>query len=632
MANEIDPEAKTAAFPSDPAAAQPPSPATESAASPPASSPSSTPTNITLETPKRFCPYGGMVGSQTSQWDARTADLLHKRLRALGLLYVVVSVLSHTRNFVVGVGFSQTLPLIILATMAAATAYMYFDKTPPLIKCRFLEVYFFAAPVVVMVYIDRMLMVQSAADPGVMLMNWYRLILHMALLIAAYTLFIPAGWRRTLIVTGVMGTVPFITLGVMMSRLPEVAAAVQQAMTAEIFTGGAMLMMIFVAIAAFGTYTIDSARHQVAKAGFAGQYQLEKKIGSGGMGEVWLARHKLLARKAAIKVIRPEVLGGNGGRGSSSGGSGGPGGSGASGGSGGRDRTLATTAMKRFEREAQATATLTSAHTIDVYDFGIAHDGSFYYVMQYLDGLDLNTLVEQHGPVPVERAVHLLTQACASLADAHENGLIHRDIKPSNIFATRMGISHDFVKVLDFGLVKETNADMGATALTQQGMTSGTPAFMPPEIALAKQDVDGRADIYALGCVGYWLTTGQYVFPSESPMAMVVDHVKSEPEAPSTRTELPIPSRFDEVILQTLAKDPAVRFQSMREFAAALRQVPVPEPWDDARAEEWWRLHPAGDDSGGNGSGGNGAAGNGAAAAATAAATGTAAAGAAAVR
>ena len=254
-----------------------------------------------------------------------------------------------------------------------------------------------------------------------------------------------------------------------------------------------------------------------------------------------------------------------------------------------------TTAMKRFEREAQATAALTSPHTIDLYDFGTTMDGSFYYVMQYLDGLDLDTLVDEHGPVPVERAVHLLTQAAESLADAHEHDLIHRDIKPANIFATRMGISHDFVKVLDFGLVKETKADTATTQLTQQGMTSGTPAFMPPEIALAKPDVDARADIYALGCVGYWLVTGQYVFASDSPMEMVIDHVKSEPAAPSTRTELPIPRQFDRAILQTLAKDPKVRFQSMREFAAALRQVPLESDWSNARADEWWKLHPADD-------------------------------------
>ena len=210
--------------------------------------------------------------------------------------------------------------------------------------------------------------------------------------------------------------------------------------------------------------------------------------------------------------------------------------------------------------------------------------------MEYLHGLDFDMLVDEHGPVPVQRAVHLLTQACESLADAHEHGLIHRDIKPANIFATQMGITHDFVKVLDFGLVKETERDEAATILTQQGMTSGTPAFMPPEIALADPDVDGRADIYALGAVGYWLATGQYVFESDSPVQMVVDHVKTDPPAPSARTELPIPKQFDDVILRTLAKDPAARFQSMLELADALSEIPLSQAWSNRDAEDWWRL------------------------------------------
>jgi len=543
-----------------------------------------TDTNVTLSKPRMFCPYGGMMGGKTSQWDARTANLLASRLRAMGLLYVVVASLAHSRDLFIDVGVSLLLPMLVLATVAAATGYLYYEKNPPLIKLRFFEVYFFAAPAAMLVQIDYRLMLLSAADPGVMVMNWYRLIMHMAMLITAYTIFIPGDWKRTLTVTGIMGLVPFVTLGIMMRRVPVIAAAVEVGMTAEIFTAGILFACMFVAIATYGTYIIDGVRHQAADMGFSSQYRLEKKLGSGGMGDVWLARHKLLTRPAAIKVIRPDVLKEHEAKVSASGGSSG---------SSTSDEVAVNVAMRRFEREAQATASLTSPHTIDLYDFGVAADGSFFYVMQFLDGLDLDTLIDEHGPVPVERAVHLLAQACESLADAHEHGMIHRDIKPSNIFATRMGISHDFVKVLDFGLVKETKTDMAATALTQQGMTSGTPAFMPPEIALAKEDVDARADIYALGCVGYWLATGHYVFEADSPMAMVVDHVKSEPEAPSTRTELPIPQQFDDVILRTLAKDPKVRFQSMREFAEALRQIPLAEHWDGTRAEEWWKLHPS---------------------------------------
>ncbi len=571
MAQQISPDAETAArtaVDETPAGAPAADPAPADADS------SAVQTGVTLSKPKHFCPYGGMVGGKQSQCDSRTASLLHTRLRALGLLVVVAMTVAQARDLFIDFGFGLGFTRVIYGLMVLFAGYLWFAKKPPLIKLRVFEVFVFLGPIAMLLYLDRQLILQAATvpDAGLVLMNWYRTSLHMAIMIAAYAMFIPAGWKRTLIVTTPMGLAPFVLGALMVNNQPAVAAAAQQALTFEIWSAAVIMMTVLVAIATYGTYVIDQARQQVNDIAFAGQYHLEKKIGSGGMGEVWMARHRLLARPAAIKVIRPEMLKNGGGAG---------------------DDALISTAMKRFEREAQATASLTSPHTIDLYDFGTANDGSFYYVMQYLDGLDLDTLVEKHGPVPVERAVHLLIQACASLADAHEHGLIHRDIKPANIFATRMGITHDFIKVLDFGLVKETKTDMAATQLTQQGMTTGTPAFMPPEIALAKPDVDARADIYALGCVGYWLATGQYVFDSDSPMAMVVDHVKTEPTAPSTRTELPIPREFDEAILRTLAKDPKVRFQSMREFAEALRKVPVTSAWTDARAEEWWALQPA---------------------------------------
>ena len=531
-------------------------------------------TGRTLSSPHNFCPQMGMLGGKDSQWNARTAGLLHTRLKALGLVIAGGMTVGLGRDLFIDLGFSLVFPNIIWATMVAAVAYLWWEKNPPLIKLRVFEVWFFAAPAAMLLYLDRMLILQSAqaGDPGLMLMNWHRTEIHMGALIAGYAMFMPASWKRTLAVTAPMSIAPFALGAIMIRNLPEVAAAAQQALTFEIWSAAVIMMTVFVAIAAYGTYVIDSYRQQTAEMGYAGQYHLEKKIGSGGMGEVWLARHNLLSRPAAIKVIRPEMLG-NGG---------------------GVKTEAAGTAILRFKREAEKTASLTSSHTINLYDFGTADDGSFYYVIEYLSGLDFDTLVEDHGPVPVERAVHLLTQACESLADAHEHGMVHRDIKPANLFATRQGITNDFVKVLDFGLVKDTDPDEAATKLTQEGMTSGTPAFMPPEIALAKADVDARADIYALGCVGYWLATGQYVFASSSPVEMVVDHVKSAPPAPSTRTELPIPTQFDDVILRTLAKDPQMRFQSMREFAAALCEVPLQGEWTDARAAEWWRLHPGG--------------------------------------
>lgn len=328
-------------------------------------------------------------------------------------------------------------------------------------------------------------------------------------------------------------------------------------------------VLICVAIAYVNAYRVFHLARDVSKARRLGSYQLSEKIGSGGMGEVWRARHKLLARPAAVKLIHPESLGKNG------------------------DQVSGGTVMRRFEREAQATAMLTSPHSIQLYDFGVAEDGVFYYVMELLEGRDLKSLVNESGPVPAERAVHFLRAACDSLADAHYRGLIHRDVKPANIFACRRGHEFDFVKVLDFGLVKSvTEPGQTITQLTGTNATSGTPGFMAPEMVTGETKVDGRADIYALGCVGYWLLSGQLVFDGKSPLAILVQHVKEEPPALSSRTEILVPPRLEEILRACLAKDPADRPSSALELASQLEDLAGTLPaWTRDRAEKWWRTN-----------------------------------------
>ncbi|MFN2633204.1 MAG: serine/threonine-protein kinase [Thermoanaerobaculia bacterium] len=294
-----------------------------------------------------------------------------------------------------------------------------------------------------------------------------------------------------------------------------------------------------------------------------GSYHLEELLGSGGMGEVWKASHRLLARSAAIKLIRPD-----------------------SSGSDGRE------SIKRFEREVQAAAGLQSPHTVDIYDFGTTEDGTFYYVMELLEGFDVETLVERFGPVPAERAVHILIQACHSLAEAHQGGLIHRDVKPANIYVCRYGLEWDFVKILDFGLVKNTGSEINERQLTLAGVLAGTPGYMAPEMGLETTDLDWRADIYALGAVGYWLVTGQTVFdPKRPPMQIIMDHVQKAPVPPSRRTSNAIPPRLEEILMACLQKDPNNRPQTMQELSAALRIVPLDREWTEERARRWWLAH-----------------------------------------
>jgi tRNA A-37 threonylcarbamoyl transferase component Bud32 len=298
-----------------------------------------------------------------------------------------------------------------------------------------------------------------------------------------------------------------------------------------------------------------------------GSYELVELLGHGGMGEVWRARHRLLARDAAIKLVRPEVLGA-------------------------RNDADARTLLRRFEREAQATAVLSSPHTIQLFDFGATQEGSFYYVMELLMGRDLETLVREFGPLSANRTIYLLRQVCHSLADAHARGLVHRDIKPANIYVCRMGLEYDFIKVLDFGLVKFKDSSGGTHTLSLvDHTTTGTPAYMAPETILGEANVDRRADVYALGCVAYYLLTGQLVFEGDAAMKVLLQHVHAQPVPPSQRTELPIPRELDELVMKCLEKDPARRPQDARELFAMACGCHACDEWTPETARLWWEVH-----------------------------------------
>lgn len=294
-----------------------------------------------------------------------------------------------------------------------------------------------------------------------------------------------------------------------------------------------------------------------------GSYKMIKQLGSGGMGEVWHAEHDMLARPAAIKLINPAALAM-------------------------RSKADVDTIFKRFQREAEATARLTSEHTVHVFDFGLSDDGTLFYVMELLDGTDLESMVEQHGALPPERVVHLLKQACESLAEAHERGLVHRDVKPANIFVCKLGSAYDRVKVLDFGLVSiQSQMQSQVTRLTGEGALTGTPAYMAPELISGDSSPDSRVDVYALGCVAYWLLTGQLVFPGETPLQAVFAHVEKEPVRPSVRATQTIPRYLEDLVLDCLAKDPDHRPTNAAELAKRLEACNVGE-WKQSDARKWW--------------------------------------------
>jgi serine/threonine-protein kinase len=304
----------------------------------------------------------------------------------------------------------------------------------------------------------------------------------------------------------------------------------------------------------------------VQKAREMGSYELVERLDRGGMGEVWRARHRMLARPAAIKLIRPDRLGLARGR-------------------------AAENIVLRFEREAQATAALHSPHTVELYDFGVTREGTFYYVMEILDGLDLESLVQRFGPVPAERAAHLLVHACDSLDDAHFAGLVHRDIKPANLYTCRLGRRHDFLKVLDFGLVKSSWADASSDpALSRESAITGTPAYLSPEVVMGGRPIDGRVDIYGLGCVAYWLVVGQRVFEGATPMELLLHHVQTPPVPPSRRGAA-VPRALEDLILSCLEKDPGRRPTSAGELARLLEATGLPRAWTPERARDWWDSH-----------------------------------------
>jgi serine/threonine-protein kinase len=492
---------------------------------------------------------------------------VRRRLRELPMIYILILGMALFWTYTV-LGYDDptlyALHAVVILALGATIALLSSRWPIPLAWLKALElgVIGMVAGLVTVVQYRQMLVYSVHHDVMLAQLTMKNVVVVTSVLVLTYGLYVPKSWRRAALVVVPLALLPFATLLVLFLRHPEAMEWLGEGWkwrtTARValFSFDAMLLLIVAAGSAYGARTISLLRRQVAEARQFGQYRLRRRIGSGGMGEVYLAEHQLLKRPCALKLIRPgDVAGSN--------------------------------ALERFEREVQVTATLSHPNTVEVFDYGRTEDGTYYYVMEYLPGLNLAELVERHGPLPPSRAVYLLRQVCGALREAHAAGLIHRDIKPSNILAARRGGVDDVAKLLDFGLVRPAAAARAAN-LSGEGRILGTPLFMSPEQATGGWELDERSDIYSLGAVAYYVLTGRPPFDEGGGIGVLIAHAR-DPVVPLSRVRPGIPEDLERVVLRCLAKDPAERFPDAERLQRALSDCGCSGEWDVTQAARWWR-------------------------------------------
>jgi serine/threonine-protein kinase len=516
--------------------------------------------------------------------DPDTRRLFHQRLRLCGLIAAfpfAFFVVSGATNFIelfghgtigwMGVG----LGAIVLLFLGGMSVTMSFYGPYPVRWLRVLEVAAFGMMSMYFAYWqfsvltayplngyegkqhERMTVLAAA---GIVHFNWFALIVFHGVLV-------PNSLSRGASITAAMAFAALVIDGFAIvvqepwSKEPGPTAANPAMLLAVGFT----FLAVGLGIAIFGTAKTAALQRQVESAREAirqlGQYRLRRKLGSGGMGEVYLAEHRLLKRPCAVKRIHARYLN-------------------------------QAEQLKRFEREVQATARLRHPNTVEIYDYGVAEDGTFYYVMEYLPGPSLEDLIGLHGPQAPERVVHILKQLCGALREAHREGLIHRDIKPSNILIFPEGSTHDQVKLLDFGLVQSLVPDVEPGAkITREGLIVGTPEYMSPEQA-SGGTLDGRSDLFSLGSVAYYLLTGREAFHRENPMKTLMAVVTDPPADLKTFNPF-VPGDVQLVLNRMMEKDPATRYATAAQLEQALSACESAVVWTEDRAARWWAAHPS---------------------------------------
>jgi hypothetical protein len=511
------------------------------------------PTTDTSERPKVCCPKREIVAGSGPRLTNETQALLQVRLRAATLLLLIGFGIFLVRHVVGELWGEPLFPVLlgfhvlVVLVLSLSAALLWRQRDMSLEKLRISELVTFGFPAAFFLMLQHRATMDDATRVFLPppLPFWL-------LLIFTYGMFIPNTWQRAALVIGVMAVAPALLIAGTMLAYPQIANRITVVGMAQ------QVLVLFIAAVASvcGTGLINTLRREVFEAKLIGQYRLVKLLGAGGMGEVYLAEHRMLKRPCAIKLIHPDRAG--------------------------DPRVLA-----RFEREVQMTARLSHWNTVEIFDYGRTDDGTFFYVMEYLPGLSLEDLLERHGPVAADRVIHILRQTCQGLREAHEVGLIHRDIKPANVFVAQRGGLYDVVKLLDFGLVKPVGENPSAR-LSQEGGISGTPLFMSPEQARGLGDLDARSDIYSLGAVGYALLTGRPPFAGTNPLDVMIAHVRDEVVRPS-QIQADVPADLECVILRCLSKSPEDRFQDVDSLEQALAECTAADRWTRWHAASWWR-------------------------------------------
>jgi serine/threonine-protein kinase len=483
--------------------------------------------------------------------------LLLVRLRAVTFLLSAGLALVLVRDLVFGRGpvwplqAAATVAMTFLAALLSATR----SGTERGLRVAEAAVFGLAAGVVAVHLWHAQLAGTARGDATSLAAGSKDAVIGTTIVLFTYALLIPAPHGRAWRAIAAIAACPVATEALLFLVHPDVFRLARRVATVQRVGETVSLLLIAASLAGYGAYLVRTMHVRARDARQFNQYRLRDEIAAGGMGEVYLAEHRLLKRPCALKVIRPERAG--------------------------DPRSLA-----RFEQEVRTTAVLSDPNTLEVYDYGRTADGTCFYVMEYLHGLTLDELVARHGPMPPGRVIYLLRQACEALAEAHAADLIHRDLKPANLFAARRGRRYDFLKLLDFGLV-EVVAARHEVGPGRERTVCGTPQYMAPEQVTGDRAVDRRCDLYAVGGVAYTLLTGRPPFVGATATQVMNAHVR-DPVVPPSRHRPDIPPDLEEVVLHCLAKDPDGRFQSAEELERGLSACASAGEWDARKAAGWW--------------------------------------------